>query len=211
MARYKYYKAVATKAMVQDAPLLIARTTRYSRVFNTRSIKERIAQQEETVQAIKQDAYNLFISGYINQEQYNDYLTNIPTVAKPTVAQLANTSVYRAEMWNRYYNPDTRDVGVYMTNEYLMSDIWYYFSQFAPTASQVLERIAYQNPSLFAELVNEGRVPTEWNVSDWDNITADILRDYDIYDDVEQEAMVLAELDNWQDIVHEKRPWASKK
>ena len=210
MKDFKYYRAVQSKALEHQAPLLYERSTRFSRVFNIRKLSERKIQQSEVVQAIKEDAYNLLRSGYIEEEQYYDYISSIPSVTKPTVAQLANISAYRAEMWNRYYDKNKRKIEVFMTNQYLMSDLWYYFKNFAPEASKVIERLAMVSPYQFSQLLDDGKLPTEWNVSDWDNITASVLNEWDLYDSDEQESKVLSELDRWEEIVSEKRPWAKK-
>lgn len=163
---------------------------------------------------IKHDVNNLVVSGAISQDDAVVILSkikNLPVnISKADIVKAINI---RNQVLDTALKPEKVDkmpIDKIAIQQYLLSDIFYYFSHFAPEAARVIRKIAHDNPQEFLRLMNEHELPNEWNVSSWDDIVARVFEKPDVYKSEEQQEKVRQEFDEYQETIHKKRPWSTK-
>lgn len=163
---------------------------------------------------IRYDVNNLLLSGTISQDDAVVILgkiKNLPSnISKADIIKAINI---RNQVLDIALNPEKIDnlpIDKIPIQQYLQSDIFYYFRHFAPEAARIIRKIAHDNPQEFLRMLNEHELPNEFNVSDWDNIVARVFENPDVYKSEEQQEKVRKEFDNYEKAIHKKRPWATK-
>ena len=163
---------------------------------------------------IKYDVNNLILSGAISQEDAVVILSKIKNLpSNITKASIDKAISIRDQVLDIALKPEKVEkmpVDKIRIQQYLNSDIFYYFSHFAPEAARIIRKIAHDNPKEFLRMMNEGELQDEFNVAEWDDIVARIFENIEVYKSEEQQEKVRLEFDNYKQAVHEKRPWATK-
>ena len=165
------------------------------------------------IELIKYDVNNLLLSGAISENDAVVILGKIKNLpSNITKADINKAISIRNQVLDTALKPEkVKDMPIdkIRIQQYLNSDIFYYFSHFAPEASRIIRKIAHDNPQEFLRMLDDGELPNEWNVSDWDNIVARIFENPDVYKSEEQQEKVRKEFDKYQEAIHKKRSWAT--
>lgn len=166
----------------------------------------------DVVDTIMNDVDNLLKSGIISYEDASSLygqISNMPTY--PSAQDINKALEFRRRILDIALNPDklkNLPIDDKEIQIYLNSDIFYYFSHFAPEAARLIRQLAINNPQEFLRAKAEHELPDEWNVSDWDTITSRILENVTFYESEEQQEVVRQEMDWYKEAIHAKRPWA---
>lgn len=165
------------------------------------------------IELIKYDVNNLVLSGAISQDDAVVILSKIKNLpVNITKADITKAINIRNQVLDTALKPEKVEklpIDKIRIQQYLNSDVFYYFSHFAPEASRIIRKIAHDNPQEFLRMMNDNELPDEFNVSEWDDIVARIFENPDVYKSEEQQEKVRQEFDNYEKAIHKKRPWAT--
>lgn len=176
----------------------------------------RIKYYNDTMEIIRFNIHNLYISGVANDEDLsslNAQLSRFAHNMNPSKADIEQLIRFNINIKITAMSEKQRekiDIDRNKINIYLNSADFDFFTRTIPATASIIMRTAKNNPELFLEWMANDMLPTYYNISEWDNISARILEDVSIYKDENEMADVLDEMSRYDEIIHKKRPWVVK-
>lgn len=168
----------------------------------------------DTLDKVRFNIHNLYISGVLTNEDLNvlnSQLIHLPS--NPSKADIEKLLKFNTDVIRIAFSIKQRkkiDINRNKINIYLNSADFDFFTRTIPTTAGIIMRTAKNNPELFLEWMANDMLPTFYNISDWENISARILEDVSIYKDENEMSDVLDEMSRYDELIHAKRPWATK-